>query len=340
MSNSVSIDEIDRAIVHAVERSPRASWKTLGAAVGVDAATVARRWMRLEDSGIAWATCYPLLTQDATSALVELKCQTGALQQVAATVARDPQAQFVDIVSGRSDILITAISVGQRALARYVLARLPAIPGVQEVSTQPIISVDFEGGYAAAGSLERSSLALLPTPEHGRLVRSSTPVDDLDWALCVHLSRDARQSVTALSNAIGASESTIKRRLARLTDEGTLRMMVEFAPDVAGNDTLVWLSARIPPPERRRALQEISLIPNVKAIVSTAGPDNLVVKTALRNIAALEGFEARLTDINASLSITDRKVVLQPIRLMSRLVNESGRATEAVSIDVRNIRAE
>lgn len=335
MQDSAALNELDLAIFHAIERSPRASWTTIAAATGVDPATVARRWHAIVDAGIAWVTCYPLLTRNTTSALVEVTCRVDTVRQVAATVGRDPHAHFVEIVSGGSDILITVVSMSQAALGRYVLERLPAIPGVQQVSTQPIVSVHFEGGYGAAGSLEPSSLAMLPTPEHGTLVRSNSTVDDLDWDLCLALSVNGRASFSSLAHATGSSESTIKRRLARLAAEGTLRMMVELAPGVAGNNAVVWLGTQVPPTGLQAAVRGLSQLSGIVAIASVAGPNNLVVKVTLPHLAALERVESKLTDISPQLRIADRKVVLQPVRLMSRLLNEQGRATEAVSIDVR-----
>ncbi|MFZ8477751.1 AsnC family protein, partial [Staphylococcus aureus] len=43
MQELKTLDEIDLAIFHVLEISPRAPWTTVGAAVGIDAVTAARR---------------------------------------------------------------------------------------------------------------------------------------------------------------------------------------------------------------------------------------------------------------------------------------------------------
>ena len=335
MQISTTIDELDRAVVHAIERSPRASWATIAAVVGADAATVARRWQRLEESGIAWATCYPLLVDEGGSAIVELTCASGTALRVARTVARDPRALFVDVVTGAREVLLTAACADRDALGSFVLRSLPAIEGVQAVRTHPIVNVRFSGGFAARGSLDAHAVARLPAPDHGPLLRSHARGDDLDWAICLTFSRDGRATVSDVARATGSSDSTVKRRIARLFDAGLLRMMVELAAWDAGHHSVVWMTARIPVAERDEVTRQVGAIPGVKAITSVAGPDNLLIKVGLRTLSALDDIEARLARSVPSLTITDRRVVLRPVRLASRLVDERGRATEVVSLDTR-----
>ncbi|MDH6109724.1 DNA-binding Lrp family transcriptional regulator [Kitasatospora sp. MAP12-15] len=48
------LSEDDLALINALQLRPRASWTVLGAALGVDPVTVARRWNRLARRGEAW----------------------------------------------------------------------------------------------------------------------------------------------------------------------------------------------------------------------------------------------------------------------------------------------
>lgn len=330
-----TLDELDRAVAHAIERSPRATWASLGEAIGVDPATVRRRWARMEREGWAWVTCYPLLTKAPAAALVEVACSAGSAEDVAARIAQHPEALFVDVVTGRNDVLITAAVADQAELSSYVLTRLPAVPGVRGVQTHPIVSVHFAGGYLAPGSLERRAATRLPTPEQGVLVRTNIDVDDQDWSLCLALSRDGRQPIADLARASGLSETAVKRRIGRLTSTGALRMMVELTPHVVGLPATVWIYARIPAASRSVAVRTIADIPGVRAISSVAGPENLVFKVALWHLAALDDFETRVNDLHPDVVVVDRKVVLRPVRSMSRLLDAQGRAISVSPIDFR-----
>lgn len=335
MPDSSIIDETDLAIVHAIERSPRATWAELAALVGVDAATVARRWDRLAGAGLAWVTCYPLLTDETASAIIELICDNGHILSVARRVAADPRALFVDIVTGASDILLTVDCASHQALSNYVLQELPNLAGVSAVRTHPIINVHFEGGYAASGSLEPRALARLPAPERGLLITSRDSVDGLDWDICLALSKDGRRPVSELARETSTSETTVRRRMSHLVRHGLLRYIVELAAAPAGVGCTVWLNVRVSAASREASIRKIAQNRHVKAIASVTGPDNLFVKAGLRHLSTLDAFEASITQAAPDLIVTDRKIVLQPIRNMSRLVDPYGQATTTASVDTR-----
>ena len=56
-------EELDRRLVNVLQIDPRASWAKVGKVLGVSPTTVAHRWQRLVDDGIAWITACPNLNQ-------------------------------------------------------------------------------------------------------------------------------------------------------------------------------------------------------------------------------------------------------------------------------------
>src|ERR1044071_8497969 len=53
-------DELDLALVAALQAAPRADWQRVGQVLGVAGSTAARRWGRLTESGLAWLACHPM----------------------------------------------------------------------------------------------------------------------------------------------------------------------------------------------------------------------------------------------------------------------------------------
>ncbi|MFI6585596.1 Lrp/AsnC family transcriptional regulator [Embleya sp. NPDC050493] len=331
----VALSELDLAVIHAVERSPRASWAAVGTAVGVDPTTAARRWDRLESTGTAWVTCYPLVLPSSVAAIVELTCAPDAAPATARRIARDPQALFVDVVAGAGDVLATIATDGIGAMSAYVVEQLGAIPGVTSVHTQPVLAVLSSGTHIARGTLDKAALSRLPVPDPGHFGSATDRVDDLDWALCLALSRDGRRPLSALSTDVDAGEATVRRRLARLTKLGALRMMVEVATAQTTTPLTAWYSARTPARSLVTAATTLAAMPTIKAVTSVAGSNNLVFKAVFRDLEDIHLFDTRLGQSLPELETTDRKLVLRPIRLMSRLVDADGYAQDVVSIDIR-----
>ncbi|MDI2130113.1 Lrp/AsnC family transcriptional regulator [Yinghuangia seranimata] len=331
----VAVDELDLAVIQAVERSPRASWAVIGAAVGVDPTTAARRWELMERSGTAWVTCYPVLVTSLAVAIVELACTPATALATAEKIARDPQAQFVDVVTGTGNVLATVVTDGMAPMSTYILGRLGTTPGVTAIHTHPVLTVHSEGTHIGHAALDKAALTRLPEPDHGRITGASDGIDDLDRALCLVLSRDGRRPLSALGRDLDVSEATVRRRLAKLTKLRALRMMVEVAAAQTSTPLTAWYTARTPVHALTTAAATITGMPNIKAVTLVAGPNNLVFKAVFRDLADIHRFDTRLNRLLPDLETTDRKVVLRPVRLMSRLVDPDGYAREIVSIDIR-----
>ncbi|WP_228524540.1 AsnC family transcriptional regulator [Rhodococcus rhodochrous] len=87
-----SIDEIDLRIINALQWSPRSTWDALAGPLGLDAATVARHWRRLERERLAWTTITPgprILAQVST-ALLEITVVPGARGSVTEVMTGRP----------------------------------------------------------------------------------------------------------------------------------------------------------------------------------------------------------------------------------------------------------
>ena len=92
-------EELDRRLVNVLQIDPRASWAKVGNILGVSPTTVAHRWQRLVDDGIAWITACPNLDRQMT-AIVEVDCHTESLPQVIKTLCANPMIVSVDETAG------------------------------------------------------------------------------------------------------------------------------------------------------------------------------------------------------------------------------------------------
>ncbi|WP_295825108.1 Lrp/AsnC family transcriptional regulator [uncultured Microbacterium sp.] len=335
MQLSTNLDELDLAIFHALELAPRAPWSTVGRAVGVDPVTATRRWNVMQEARLAWVTCYPLLMRQMTAVFLQISCKATCVRAVAARIAQLPNGVTVEIVSGSSDIFMFACAASQQDLSELLLNTLPKIPGVEKISSQPSVATHLDRGFIGAGTLEPASRISLPPERRGTLIPSAGRIDDLDWAICLELSRDGRASNTALARAVEASESTVARRVTKLIADGALHLRAALAPAAAAPATIVWLGMRVPAGDISEAISLISRLAGMTYLGLAAGPTNLQVRVALPHLAALEAFEAKIYQINPEIDIESRMVVLETVRQVSRVFDKYGNVTDVASIDIR-----
>lgn len=331
-----TVDNTDLALIKALERTPDATWEALASVLSLDASTVKRRWKRMHEAGLAWVSCYPFISASYAGAMLEVRCESGTTIHVAEQIAQDPRALFVVVTSGSADIMVTVIAPDRPSLSRYLFETLPKIPGVLTTVSLPIVQVNHDGAQESSSLAYRRRAVHAESPKHDPLIRNDFDADDLDWAICLELSKDARQSTRAIADATGVGSTTVRRRIERMKGAGAYRLIVGASPQITRTPIATWFSGRIPPRSRSSIIEALTRVPNILAIASVAGRNNIFFQALFHDLSDIDAFEVHLGRIAPELEIEDRKVVLRPIRHMSRLLDEEGRAVETVSIDIRN----
>ena len=145
------LDDDDRRLIAALQLRPRASWTGLGSVIGLSPVTLARRWARLQEAGVAWLTAAPNL-QTGTSAmgqgvaLVEMRVAPGQVLQIAAQLAQVPEIATIDLTAGSRDFVLTVVAGDEDALARLLLEQLHPVGTVLSVHAHPVTRTYVDGG--------------------------------------------------------------------------------------------------------------------------------------------------------------------------------------------------
>ena len=335
MHESVTLDEIDRKIVHALQIAPRASWNLVGSAVGVDPVTAARRWQRLHDAGAAWISCYAVQT-GGDSFLVELTCDPGMSVAVATTLARDHNVASVNVKAGGHDVLAEVGTASLRDSARYSLDRLGRVPGIRSIRTLPVAMAYAEASRWRLRALDRGAEARLAAtvPEPRDPALTAPPLTEDDWELLHCLADDPRMPLREIGERLSVSPSTARRRLDAVAD-GRIRLRCELARTESGWPVCGTFFAHCPADRVGATARALVKIPEVRAVGSLIGPFNLYLALWLRSVAHIQEFESQLNVKVPHMSIADRSLVLRPVKQMGQLVDEDGWRIGSVPIDIR-----
>lgn len=125
----------DEPLLALLARDGRASHAALAAATGWSEVRVGRRVNELLDGG-ALIVDIELARQPlgfATSAMLSLTVDPGALDHVGRTLSRHPEVPFAGAVTGRANLLVSVICRDNADLYRYLTERLGAIEGIRDV---------------------------------------------------------------------------------------------------------------------------------------------------------------------------------------------------------------
>ncbi|WP_431683585.1 Lrp/AsnC family transcriptional regulator [Kitasatospora sp. KL5] len=328
-------DELDLALVDALRMDPRAPWSRLAGPLGVDPATLSRRWARLEADGDAWVTCYPSADRigRGLTALVEVECRAGLVAEVAAALAGHPQVASIEVVTGGADLLLT-VGAGDRAgLAGYLLEQVSAVPGVERTRTSLVERTVREGSRWSDGALDAEQRrAIAEQPAAPRSVPASRQIEE-DLALMQALGGDGRMPYAELAGRTGLPASTVRRRLAELRDSGRMVLRCDASPRVTGHPLGAMLWLEVPAGRLEEATGWLAGLPQARMCAVTVGPANLALYLVVHRTSELRRLEEELTGRFPHLRVRERMVTLRTVKLVGRLLTPDGRSNGYVPID-------
>ncbi|MGK4583546.1 Lrp/AsnC family transcriptional regulator [Kitasatospora sp. HPMI-4] len=281
------LDDLDQSLVCALQVDGRAEPGRIAEVLGVSARTVTRRLARLQQTGALRVVRLPTAEEAAPGALLlRVRVLRGRVEAIAQALAARPDVPFVDIMLGGHEVgAVVLADPGSRD--HLVHAQLPATGAVVETSAHAVLHVFADAGRWRGGRLTAEQVAALePEPPSAR----PPALDGLDRGLLAELGEDARRSHAALAAALGAPESTVRRRLARLAAGGLLRTHATVDPRLLGMrvDANLWLD--VPPGRLAEVGERLAGHPQVHGVFATSGAASLMATVFCPDHAGLYRF--------------------------------------------------
>ncbi|MFD5205728.1 Lrp/AsnC family transcriptional regulator [Streptomyces anulatus] len=269
------LSDLERTMVIALRRAPRASYSVLAAEVGADERTVRRALERLRADGVLTLSA-TVLYENAAGWLVaqlEIGCRPGTSDLVARALTSRDDTRFVAVTTGTADVVADLVVPDTARLHAIVTSELGALDGVQSVRTQIatkllFTAVDWDPDGRVSESRERSAA--------GTSVAASNPLDETDLAIAAALADDVRVSLARVARELGVHETTVQRRLNRMVSEGGLALRADVQPAVLGFPAETRFSLSVRPSDMGSALRVLSAAPALRALYVTTGPATIL----------------------------------------------------------------
>ncbi|MFI6106672.1 Lrp/AsnC family transcriptional regulator [Streptomyces sp. NPDC051310] len=257
MTQSVTLDALDRRLIHALQIDGRASFSRIADVLGAPERTVARRYHRLRSALVVRVT--GLVDSGRIGGLdwfVRIDCAPDSADALTAALAqRDDTSWIAPLADGtRLTCMVRTPAPGPAAASadggRPLFDHLLRTPGIRDVEAACVLRpVAGVGGWAGRTS------ALDPSEQAALLSSTPRPADDPDelaeasgWGeaearLAGELARDGRADVNRLASVTGWSAATVRRRVAGLRATGVLHFEVDVDPSHFGFplEALLWL---------------------------------------------------------------------------------------------------
>ncbi len=208
---------IDRLLIDRLRRNGRETNRLLAVQLGVSEVTVAARLRRLEDTGRLRVTALTdiRLLQHSQLAFAMIDVSGRSAYDVAADLARMPEAMSVTVCTGRFDVVATLLGRDRRHIGDLFGTTLPSIPGVANIHGCVALDVvKFDSSWAVFAP----ETPVTPSPQ------ANGNVDELDLAIIGLLQINGRRSNRELAAQLGVSEATVRGRIKSMLSQGVFRI--------------------------------------------------------------------------------------------------------------------
>ncbi|MDX3187982.1 Lrp/AsnC family transcriptional regulator [Streptomyces sp. MN03-5084-2B] len=279
---TVTLDDVDRGLVHALQLDGRAPMRTLGQVLGVSENTVARRYRRLRTAGVLKITGAVSGGEAGyTTWTLRLRTTPDAGAAVADALADRPDVSWVHLLSGGTEISCTVHAPDTAGRDDLLLHKLPRAHRVTAVSAHELLhTFALPDGWRGLHCLSPDQVERLRPPAPGG---PGLPPEPGDQPLLDALAHDGRASYTALAGATGWSDSAVRRRMDVLRRHGTLTYHLDISPARLGfrSETRLWLT--VSPARLAEAGETLASHPETSFAVATTGTTNLTAMVNCRD---------------------------------------------------------
>ncbi|TDO54821.1 DNA-binding Lrp family transcriptional regulator [Kribbella sp. VKM Ac-2527] len=329
------MDEVDFALINALQVSPRASWSQLEAILGVDATTLSRRWARLVESGLAWSSCFAVTPPEQVQppagvvALVEVSCVAGDRENVIERIAPNPSVLTIECTSGSRELILTLSFNSVTDIDTYVATELAAVPGVLGTRTHYTRTFFKEGTSWRPGVLTpRQVRALHALPATG--IDAPAAPTRLHDQVIAGLAGDIRRSATSIADEIGKSVATVTRAIGQILHAPWARTRIDFAHNLVGYNASVMVWFSVPHHQLETVGAGLAVLPETRMCCSVINSANLAVVLWLRNLREFDAIEAKIARAFPSAQIADRWMLPRFAKRIGHILTPTGLHTDFI----------
>ncbi|WP_392749744.1 Lrp/AsnC family transcriptional regulator [Streptomyces sp. LN590] len=302
---SVTLDELDRRLIHALQLDGRMSFSRIAAVIGAPERTVVRRYNRLRSRfvlrvvGLVDSRRIGMLDW-----VIRVHCAPEAADVLAASLAQRGDTSWIAPLVGGTELtcMIRTPPPGDEG-QRSFFEQLARTQGVRDVEAacvlRPVAGVGgWAGRMGALSEAEQIRLRVPALPEAADAACLADTWNEADTRLVRTLSEDARADLGRLAAATGWSESTVRRRISQLRETGVLVFEVEVDPALFGFriESLIWLE--VAPAALGTVTQALARHSSVAFAALTTGPSAIFAIVECRSADALcEYMSIELADL-------------------------------------------
>lgn len=295
--DSSALQPDDVRLLRALQIAPRASFASIGAALGLTEGAVSRRYRRLCGDGVIRVAGIPdpgALGQ--SKWLVRIRCRPGNAAPIAAALAQRDDISWLALCAGGCEVTAVVRSRNHKQRDELLGKQLPRASAVVDFDTFAMLH-QFIGGRghywtALSGALTQKQETMLgnqeaPFQEGPVVARDPVQLTAEDEKLLHTLAADGRASLVDLAAAAHLTPGRVSRRLQSLIERRAVHIDVEIAAAALGYRAQANLWLRVHPSAVKGAGRALAQEPEIAFVAAVSGLHNLHAVAQCRDLDEL-----------------------------------------------------
>lgn len=332
MPESANPQEIDLALLGALEVNPRADWTAVGAALDLAATTVARRWAALAEVGDAWVTLAPghRFVAEAGCAFVFLAVEPSRLEAAIDALAAHPIFATISRVTGAFDLMVDAFGSSLSRLLDEIDDALAGVPGILGTEVAVATRVHRHGTQWRSGTIAREQARSL-RPDGGPVPAGR---HQIETQLVDALTRDGRASWEQLGAALGRSAQTARRHTNALLGRGILTLRCDRATRFDAPRREASFLVNVPADRLEETARFFAEQPSCRLSAEVIASFNLAATLWVRELSELQRIEAELATRIPEAVVQQRFLSSRTRKRLGHVLDAAGRTVGVVPMAV------
>lgn len=315
------IDPLDAQILHALQLSPRISFRGIAAVLEVSEQTVARRYHKLRRDGVVRVVglVNPGIYGDAQW-VARIHAKPERIPHLANALIRRPDVAHANISSGWTELVCTIRGPLGAEREDVLLQQLSRTASVLDITVDLVLHTFGQPatsqwtGYGQKLSAEAVQEVLAQrSSSRGRFV---PPTVD-DGPMLNALAEDGRASHAELAQRARWSVAKVGRRIAILEESGALYYDVDLLPDRVGHHVSATLWLTVSPQHLNMVGEQVAAHDQIAFAAAVSGRHNLMAVAICRDAEDLYRY---LTDQLGAI----KQVSGYDVSIRSRRLKQSG----------------
>lgn len=277
LNTGLTLSELERSIVGILQLDGRAQYAQMARGLGVDEKTISRKVERLlAEHAIEITTATdPSLLGYRAAALVGVSFDgSRPSEEVLADVAELRWSDYAVQTTGRYEMLVEVLCRDSAEMLDVAQRRMLSIPGVGAVEIFPYLRMPYQEPV-----WERAQ-----GKDGGLRAGASRKLDEVDRRIVAELSQNGRLPFATVGEALGVSESQVRKRVHRMTASGAVRIMALANPRSLGFETLAFVGITAAPTQSVTELADaIASLSSVAYLAVCAGRFDIFAEVVCRD---------------------------------------------------------